>query len=455
MIKTFQIEKRFSRNRSQNEKKRLSCEELETLKERFVDFIDSSALSCRCDTRQFSRLSMSSESADSSISVSRPEPPVRSVSIKNLDDTLSLKSTYSSQTSAVPTCRSVFSIYEDQDPNASMATRSSSRSSSSTLERLSELETQKIESLYRSIGCVVIVSQSTCDLFTTTCDQIADSLNNCWRIMFGNVVAVLVFDTGSNPKRGKQLRLVFVDRMSGLPVIKQLIQIDRFSTLKRPNTTEKCLTFRLNEFVCLFKFADCFCCAQFFSSYCQLTGRNGDLFEAEKSGMSLDRGDRTKRHSAFMPEDDLNRKEKRSSKCGTISKHCISGPCAFQHVNSIRNDDLVIRNILDASYNNLLSYQTKNMAENTLDDLINDLQNIHINKGKITTSQKNFPMLSYGGFLFRISSEENIVKLETGTIFKRKPKYILLDERINEIVKIYSLDTFDKFYDNLSSILEN
>ncbi|RNA12435.1 hypothetical protein BpHYR1_037972 [Brachionus plicatilis] len=66
------------------------------------------------------------------------------------------------------------------------------------------------------------------------------------------------------------------------------------------------------------------------------------------------------------------------------------------------------------------------MAENTLDDLINDLQNININKGKITTSQKKFPTLSYG---------ENIVKLETGTIFKRKPKYILLDERINEIVK--------------------
>ena len=51
-------------------------------------------------------------------------------------------------------------------------------------------------------------------------------------------------------------------------------------------------------------------------------------------------------------------------------------------------------------------------------------------------------------------SEENIVKLETGIRYKRKPKYILMDERINEIVKTYSLDNFDNFYDNLSSILD-
>ncbi|CAF1039753.1 unnamed protein product [Brachionus calyciflorus] len=51
-------------------------------------------------------------------------------------------------------------------------------------------------------------------------------------------------------------------------------------------------------------------------------------------------------------------------------------------------------------------------------------------------------------------SEENIVKLETGIRYKRKREYILMDERINEIVKTYSLDNFDKFYDNLSSILD-
>ncbi|RNA44987.1 hypothetical protein BpHYR1_007571 [Brachionus plicatilis] len=36
-------------------------------------------------------------------------------------------------------------------------------------------------------------------------------------------------------------------------------------------------------------------------------------------------------------------------------------------------------------------------------------------------------------------SEENIVKLETGIRYKRKPKYILLDERINEkTIKFFS-----------------
>ena len=51
-------------------------------------------------------------------------------------------------------------------------------------------------------------------------------------------------------------------------------------------------------------------------------------------------------------------------------------------------------------------------------------------------------------------SEENIVRLETGIQYKRKPKYILLDKRIIEILKTYSFNCFDKFYDNLSSILD-
>ncbi|CAF1041535.1 unnamed protein product [Brachionus calyciflorus] len=50
-------------------------------------------------------------------------------------------------------------------------------------------------------------------------------------------------------------------------------------------------------------------------------------------------------------------------------------------------------------------------------------------------------------------SQDLLVQLETGIAFKRKPAYILLDERIKEIISSYSIDSFEKFYDNLSLIL--
>lgn len=359
MIKSIQIQKRFSHNRSKNEKKRLSCEELESLKERFVDFIDSNDLPPPPDCRQLSRLSMSSESADSSISLSKPEPPVRTVSIRNMDDTISIKSVYSScrnslsnQVSVVQASRSVFSIYEEEDENLSMTTSSSTHSSSSRnrLERLSDFEMEKIESLYKSIGCVVSVSQSTCDLYTTTSEQIADSLNNCWRILYTAIVPVLVFDTGSNPKRDKQLRLVFVDKSSGLPISRELIQIDRSNFLRHPNIKEKCLTFRLNELICLLKFYDYYSCTEFFSFYSDVSERNADMSMSQaKSMSSLNKQilDKTKRHSDFVSVANLNKSGKKSARYVAISKHCISNPCAFQHVNSIKNDNFTIRNILD------------------------------------------------------------------------------------------------------------
>lgn len=50
-------------------------------------------------------------------------------------------------------------------------------------------------------------------------------------------------------------------------------------------------------------------------------------------------------------------------------------------------------------------------------------------------------------------SQDLLVQLETGVKFKRKPAYILLDERIKEIVSSYSIGEFDKFYENLSLVL--
>ncbi|CAF0834348.1 unnamed protein product [Brachionus calyciflorus] len=45
-------------------------------------------------------------------------------------------------------------------------------------------------------------------------------------------------------------------------------------------------------------------------------------------------------------------------------------------------------------------------------------------------------------------SEDLLVKLETGVQYKRKPTFIILDERIKEIQKCYEIDNFKKYYDN-------
>ncbi|CAF0976139.1 unnamed protein product [Brachionus calyciflorus] len=51
-------------------------------------------------------------------------------------------------------------------------------------------------------------------------------------------------------------------------------------------------------------------------------------------------------------------------------------------------------------------------------------------------------------------TEDLIVKLETGVQYKRKPAYILLDERIKEIQKNYSLINFENYFESLSLILD-
>ena len=52
-------------------------------------------------------------------------------------------------------------------------------------------------------------------------------------------------------------------------------------------------------------------------------------------------------------------------------------------------------------------------------------------------------------------NEEIIIQLKTGIVYKRPPKYIVLDNRIQEIMKEYSLENFNSFYESLIKLLEN
>ncbi|CAF1089264.1 unnamed protein product [Brachionus calyciflorus] len=51
-------------------------------------------------------------------------------------------------------------------------------------------------------------------------------------------------------------------------------------------------------------------------------------------------------------------------------------------------------------------------------------------------------------------TEDLIIQLQTGIQYKRQPAYFILDKRIQELMKEYTIENFDNFYENLSLILE-
>ncbi len=50
--------------------------------------------------------------------------------------------------------------------------------------------------------------------------------------------------------------------------------------------------------------------------------------------------------------------------------------------------------------------------------------------------------------------ENTLVKLKTGIEYKRKPEYIVLDERIQNVVRMYNKVNFNEFFENLGLILK-
>jgi hypothetical protein len=512
------------------QKKRLSCEELENLKERFVDFINldpEQSMLTKLQTmqansiKQQSRLSVLSAESSSGESSSlsntssdsvlaqpppppRPEPPQRTVSIRNStcniyssssllsgesninnnnnnnnnttlsecyyqsskninsnnnnnDDCLSMKSnsiystcrmtpTAGGGIQPVRSSRSVFSIYEEEDEESCSAVSSNSSSSAasngptaghtrnpyfntlsttgSKLERLSDFEIKKIESFLSSLGSLVTVSSCTCDLFSTTSEQIANLLNDCWKAELSCMVPVWLLDTGFNPKRGKQLRLLFVDRRTAFPLSKPIL-IKNAQQLRNPNN-DKRLTFTLQnkQLVCLIQFYDFLSCHEFFKFFTDLlrSSRYAGLFcsddlttvtqnsclnanNSSRSMMSLRRMSQSKDNLNYSTCSDMQQQMKKfnryselittqtsfSNSCSssssssssppplpppmvleekvtksvvrnrqkaaagsggeqtttTITKHCISNPCAFQHINSLKDNDQHVKLLIE------------------------------------------------------------------------------------------------------------
>jgi len=382
------------KRRSSNATNRLSCEELEDLKERFVDFIrydspntattedssnysactnDTTKIKCSQQNKNLSHIKMNLKS--------RPEPPERTVSIRNstiyshgsyapsnemltAEDTFKIKSTYSniynntssscassttSSSSSVSTnsmngsssqpLRSFKSVYSINEENSYFMIKT---------ERMIENDIKKIQSMYQSVNCIILVSSCTIDFYTTNSEQIAN-LQECWKMELNGVVPVWIFDRSYRRQKDKCLKLLFVDKTTGFPVHKEIL-ITKLSQFKNPK--DRRLTFTVENFICLINFHDYFSCNEFYKFFLELQVY---LYESSmKNCLETNNFKATMNRIRSKSKDILGRKSQSAlqiplikftddTDISKIKKNCISAPCAFQHINSLKNEDINIR----------------------------------------------------------------------------------------------------------------
>ena len=391
------------KRRSANANNRLSCEELEDLKERFVDFIkydspntatpETLSQTYCLSTNDVAKIKYSQQSNKSLAHIkinlkSRPEPPERTVSIRNstiyshgsyaptltnemltAEDTLNIKNTYSniynnissscassttSSSSSVSTnsmnsslsqplrsFKSVYSINEENSHSPFMI----------KTERMIENEIKKIQSMYQSVNCIILVSSCTVDFYTTNSEQIAN-LQECWRMELNGVVPVWIFDRSYRRQKDKCLKLLFVDKSTGFPVYKEIL-ITKLSQFKNPKNRR--LTFKTENFICLINFHDYFSCNEFYKFFLELQIY---LYEASmKNGLENNDFKATINRIRSKSKDILGRKSQSmlqiplikftdDTEISKIKKNCISAPCAFQHINSLKTEDVKIRMLM-------------------------------------------------------------------------------------------------------------
>ena len=51
-------------------------------------------------------------------------------------------------------------------------------------------------------------------------------------------------------------------------------------------------------------------------------------------------------------------------------------------------------------------------------------------------------------------TENTLIKLKTGIVYKRKPEYVILDERLKIILSTYDKKHFETFFENISLVLK-
>jgi hypothetical protein len=100
------------------------------------------------------------------------------------------------------------------------------------------LDTSKIESCYQSIGSNVYACKCSADVYLTDFDGIVRLLDWTHEI---NGIPVWIFNTGINPKRGKNLSIVMADKATGFALwqINSLNYLNDFKWTKPGHITFK------------------------------------------------------------------------------------------------------------------------------------------------------------------------------------------------------------------------
>jgi hypothetical protein len=356
---------------------RLSCKELERLKERYVDFLSPKMYSTQNDEYDLG-LNLNSKTSKSCAQLAyayqralysskldlnsdyaklKPDPPQRTVSIRHsvhystpsfnpsemsyTDDDMyspfiapSISSTSSSNSSSgnsghlmtpVRGCKSTTSLNETVDDSSSSFGRFKNEAE---IDNLTENEINRIRAMYQSIHCSVYVSQSCANFYTTHSEQIAD-LRDCWKLELGPAVPVLI----SDKRNTDTLKLLFVNKTTAFALC-EAISITNQSQFKNPK--EKRITFTVDGLICLVHFHEYLSCLNFFKFYRNIdlnlnqcaSSRNNKSFQ----NLKLKFIKRQQKLKYELPMSPSNRSDK-------INKNFISSPCAFQHVNSIKNID--------------------------------------------------------------------------------------------------------------------
>ena len=266
-------------------------------------------------------------SASTSSSSMKPVPPKRTISLRNSSTSMSLNS-----------------------PIRNLSFQRLTNFNNSISSSLcTDEEVLKVESFYKSMGTKVFASNVLVDLFSTSIQNTFNLADWTHEI---SGVPVWIFNTGANPKRRKCLTFIIADRVTGF-ALRRIDSVNYYNdikwakknviTFRVANITEESkkqqkrnnkffkqstssLDNQFNEkYLYALEFKNDFECSTFYDYYRSIAFdlKNRDLF-------------------------DINYKPKRKDNiirifCRRITKDAISGPCAFQHINSIPNLLTLIR----------------------------------------------------------------------------------------------------------------
>ncbi|CAF0755380.1 unnamed protein product [Didymodactylos carnosus] len=224
-----------------------------------------------------------------------------------------------------------------------------------------EIDVKKIELFYGSVGTLVKASRSMAHLYTTTTKQMANFED--WSCQQRGI-PVLIYNTGANLKRLREIKIILVENGSCFTVWTCLVS--QQSEIRLPKEGFVTCWLPQQNMLAVFKFDKNDACRLFFRQYHEILERERKLLMNENHQLppkadnrektprryskirSTARSSEPKVSSTLEPtflatkNNDQNHELRRCrslSKIRLIKKSAISGPVNFEHVSHIANNN--------------------------------------------------------------------------------------------------------------------